>query len=221
MEKPTAEQVAAEKVIADKATADAAAAAAAAGTKTPEQLAADKATADAAALSAEAKRKADDAAAEAAKSKAPEKYALKLPESGTIDAADLARVEKVARANNYTNEQAQALLDEHAGEIATMSASFLTQTKADPTYGGDHFEATQKFALAALDKLRPKGTPAGDALRGMLNKTGYGNHLAVISLLADIGKQMAEDDPMHSSGGSGAGGKRDAAAVLYGEPAKV
>jgi hypothetical protein len=181
--------------------------------RTPEQQAADD---DAAAAAKKvdddktaAQKVIDDAAAaaaaEAAKGKktddtgAPEKYTLKVPEGGRISDADLKSVETLARAEGWTNDEAQARLEQHAQQIDAMSTRFMEQTAADPTYGGDKLEATTKNATAALNRFRPAGTPRGDALREMLNRTGYGNNLEWVSLMADIGAAMGEDIPQPGS----------------------
>lgn len=145
---------------------------------------------------------------------APEKYTLAIPEGGYVDASDLKEFEKIARAENWTNEVAQTRLVAHAEGIKAQSARFLEQTKADSTYGGEKLEQTQTLAVQALDRLRPAGTPHGDAIRSLLNKTGYGNHLEIISLLADLGKLMAEDSGVARA--AGGGGAKDPADVLYG-----
>lgn len=128
-------------------------------------------------------------------SKAPEKYDLTLPAGGRIDAQDLTAIETLARSQNWTNEEAQQRVNDHAAAIDAQSTQFLETTKADATYGGDKLPETLKHASAALDHFRPKGTAQGDAFRALLDKSGYGNHLAVVSLLADLGKAMAEDAP--------------------------
>lgn len=137
---------------------------------------------------------------------APDKYELKLPDGAKdwLDKTDLTTIETIARANNWTNDQAQAALEQHADALAQQSAAFRTATEADPTYGGDNLEATQKLAKAALDRIRPAGTPRGDAFRKLLVKSGYGNNLEVVSMLADLGKLMAEDQPGAGGGGGGA-----------------
>lgn len=148
---------------------------------------------------------------------APEKYALTVPAGSEtwLDTTDVQALEVSARAKGWTNEQAQAAIDQQADARAAMSAQFRTETEADPIYGGDHLTETQRLATLALDKVRPAGTPAGDGIRRLLAKTGYGNHLQVVSMLADLGKLMAEDKP---AGGGGGGAKhRDAATVLYGK----
>lgn len=200
----------------------AAATAAAEAAKTPEQRAADKKTADdakaatdAAAAAAETQRKADDTA-KAERSKAAEGYVLKLPAGGRVDDTDVATVKAIAKEQGLTLEESQRLLDDHAADVEAASTRFLEQTTADPIYGGAKLAETQRLANVALDKLRPKGTPRGDGFRALLVKSGYQNQLEVVALLADIGKAMAEDGG--NAGGLTAGaGKRDPAAVLYGE----
>jgi hypothetical protein len=200
----------------------AAAAAAAAATKTPEQVAEEKAATDKAAADAKVAADAETArkAAEAAAStKAPEKYVLTVPDGGRLDADDLARIEAIAKTNGWTQEQAQALVDERHTEIEATNERLRTATLADKEYGGDKWPETERLANLALDKLRPKNTPHGDAFRQLLVKSGYGNHLEVVSFLADLGKLTAEDSPALGRGASGAGARRSTADVLFGETA--
>lgn len=180
-----------------------------------------KATADAA-----AKTKADaDAAAEAAKKAGPpEKYDLKVPEGAEalVDAGMVTAMGTRAKAKGWTNEQAQAELDEVADAIAAQSAGFRTITEADPTYGGEKLQDTQRLANLALDRFAPKGTPHGDELRADLARSGYGNKLSVLAFIAQIGKAMAEDRPGAPAGGGGSGGEKSLTEHLYGpEPAKT
>jgi hypothetical protein len=141
------------------------------------------------------------------------------PESETwLDATDIATLEGQAKTLGWSNEQAQRALEQTARQRAAESRTFRDQIEADPDYGGDHLAETQKHANLALDRLRPAGTPAGDAIRHLLTKTGYGNHPQVVTLLADLGKLMAEDEPAHGAPGRGA--PRDAATVLYGGSTK-
>jgi hypothetical protein len=145
-------------------------------------------------------------------STAPATYALTLPEGGRLDAQDLAAIEAVARQVGWTNAEAQQRVAEEAQRLEVQSTRFQEATKTDADYGGTHFDETLVHANAALDLLRPKGTPHGDALRALLHKSGYGNHLEVVSLLADLGKLMAEDGTVRASGG---GETKDAATLLY------
>lgn len=162
----------------------------------------------------------DDAAAQ--QSKAPAKYALTLPENGHLDAHDLTAIETIARQQGWTNDEAQQRVNDHAAAVAAQSAHFTEQTKADPVYGGAKLPETLKHAGLALDKLRPVGTPRGDAFRALLDKSGYGNHPEVVSLLADLGSAMAEDRTTGAHGGGGGGGAtKDAATTLYGDGPQV
>lgn len=157
-----------------------------------------------------------DGAVDDGKPKPPEKYALTIPDDAKtwITTDDLKEIEVTARAAGWTNEQAQEAVEKHADRLIDQSAAFRAATEADETYGGDHLAETQRLAQSAIDKLRPAGTAQGDAFRGLLARSGYGNKLEVVSFLADLGKLMAEDSPAHAGGGGGAP-KKDAAAVLY------
>jgi hypothetical protein len=150
--------------------------------------------------------------------KAPEKYELTIPEGGELwlDAADLKQLETIARKEGLTNEAAQQFVTDHVAALAEQSQAFRAQVQADETYGGDRFPDTERHVRLVLDKVRPAGTPQGDAFRALLSKTGYGNKLEVVAFLADLGKTMAEDTPARGGGGPG-GVTRDAATVLYGE----
>jgi len=151
--------------------------------------------------------------------KVPDKYDLKLPAGAEawLDESDLAQISTVAKQHGWTNDEAQARLEEHADALVAQSAAFRAQVEADNDYGGDKLEQTQRLAAQVLDRVRPKGTPRGDALRKILVKSGYGNNLEVVSFLADLGKLMAEDQPTMRSGGGGATNE-DAASKLYDHP---
>lgn len=152
---------------------------------------------------------------------APETYALTLPENGHLDAHDLTAIETIARQQGWTNDEAQQRVNDHAAAVAAQSAHFTEQTKADPVYGGAKLPETLKHAGLALDKLRPVGTPRGDAFRALLDKSGYGSHPEVVSLLADLGSAMAEDKTTGAHGGSGGGATTDAATLIYGDGPQV
>lgn len=154
------------------------------------------------------------------KPKAPAKYALAIPEGARLDAADLTAIETAARAQDLSNEDAQAIVAEHAATLDAIAGRFLEETTADPVYGGEHLADTQRLANLALDRLQPKGTPAGDRTRAVLQKTGYGNHIVFVSLMADVGKLLAEDAHVAGRAGTEAT-KKSPETVLYPEPAKA
>lgn len=148
---------------------------------------------------------------------APEKYELQLPEDGTLDARDQAAIEKFARANNLSNDDAQALIEEHAEQLRTQSAAWLEETSKDKTYGGDKLAETQKLARAAIAKIRPEAHPRAKAFNALLNKGGVFNHIEVVSFLADLGRMMGEDGGVSGKGGDG-GKKKSLAEKLYDHP---
>lgn len=151
--------------------------------------------------------------AKAQKGTPPDKYALKPAEGGWVDQADVKMVESIAREQGWSQEEAQARLDAHGEALAKQSEQFLAATKADPEYGGDKLAESQRFATALLDKVRPKGTPRGDAMRKILDKTGYGNHIEILSLLADLGRLAVEDKVGNLS--SGGKGSRTREEIMY------
>jgi hypothetical protein len=151
---------------------------------------------------------------------APEKYELTVPEGAEayLDADDLKHIEAVARAKGWTNEVAQEAIEEHADALAAQSAAFRSQTEKDSTYGGEHLAETQRLVATVLDKFAPDDDPLGKALRRDLARSGYGNKLSVVSLLARIGKAMSEDQPgLTTTAGGVKGKKRTPEEVFYGE----
>lgn len=212
--KATADKAAADQKAADdKAAADAKAKAEGDKGKTPEQLAAEKKTADDKA--AADKKAADDKAAadaEAAKNgkgkegdegqpKAPDKYELKVPDDAKhlITPIVLKAHEALARANNWTNEEAQSDLEARIeltrDGIAEQRAAYLETTKADPDYGGQHLEASTKLARAGVNAIRPAGHARREAFIRLLNDTGIGDHVEAVAFFADLGKLVGEDSP--------------------------
>lgn len=206
-------------------TGDAAADAAA---KTAADAAA-KTTADAAAkAAAEAGQAGKDAAAKAAADaagkgkenepppakKAPAKYELKLPEKTTLSDSDVKAIETIAKENDWTQEEAQRALQQHHDTIVEQSEQFLTDTKADKTYGGDNLAKSQSRAKAVIDKVRPANHPRRAAFTALLDRSGYGNHIEILSFLADLGAMTDEDG---GAGGDGSTGGRvvGAAEKLY------
>jgi hypothetical protein len=160
----------------------------------------------------------DTAAAAAPAAKVPEKYSLTVPEGGAayVDDADLKRLEEVARASEWTNEDAQAALEEHISTIKAQSDRWAAETSADPEYGGEKLVETQRLAKAAIDRLRPAGHARRDAFLRFMGRGGAGNHIEVVSFLADLGKLMSEDAPGATRPASPSPG--DAASRLYDHP---
>jgi hypothetical protein len=195
----TTEQLAAEtKAAADKVVA--------------EQTAAEKAAAEAAGKTGSKDGTADP------EPKAPDTYTLTVPDADKqyVEPADLAYIEQVARANKWSNEDAQAMLEESLGTLRQQADRYLAETKADPTYGGDHFPDTQRLAKAVVDKVRPVGHARRESFLRFMGRGGAGNHLEVVAFLADLAKAMDEDTPTHTRAAGPEG--KTAAELLYDHP---
>lgn len=146
----------------------------------------------------------------------PDKYALAIPDEAKvfIDDADVKSFEKMARETGWTNDEAQAAVDEHVRMVAEAAAGFLSTTKADPDYGGEHLPETQRLAKLGIDVLRPEGHARREGFTRFLNKVGAANHIEVISFLADLGKRASEDAPGQTSS-SALRGQKTAEQILY------
>lgn len=153
-------------------------------------------------------------------SKAPENYALTIPAGGYVDADVVTQVETLARKNNLSNEDAQAILNEHAATVEAQASAWRAVTEADTDYGGTKLAETQKQARAAIDLIRPAGHPRRNAFLAFMNRGGAGNHIEVVSFLADLGKRGAEDAPGRTAG-DGTATPKTAEEIMYGGTAKT
>jgi hypothetical protein len=150
-------------------------------------------------------------------SKVPATYDLKTPDGGEVfvDDRTLDRIKAIGKASNWSNEDAQAALEEHIGQMRAISDDFLTATKADKDYGGDKLAESQRFAKTVIDRVRPEGHARRASFLGFLNRFGGGNHIEVLSFLADLGKQMGEDRPI---AGRASAPDTSAASRMYDHP---
>ena len=183
---------------------------AAGGTGTTDAAAATAAT------DAAAKAAADTAAAAAAKAtetdgkdtgskagdgkpapKAPDKYALTIPDTDKDHLAqdDLDQIEKIARASNWTNEEAQAAIEEQGLLRRELAARYLAETQADPDIGGDKLAHSQAVSNAVIDRVFPKGDPHREGFLAFLNRAGASNNVHTVRFLTRLGKMMGEDRP--------------------------
>jgi hypothetical protein len=149
---------------------------------------------------------------------APEKYDLKVPEAAAayLDAADRKTLEDAYRKAGFSNDEAQVALDNYIASVDAQARRMFEETKADPVYGGDNLPETQRLARLAVDRLRPADHPRRAAFEALLARGGTGNHIEVISFLADLGKAMAEDKPTSGKASTGSA-PRSAAEVLFGD----
>lgn len=159
-----------------------------------------------------------DSGQQQAESKVPERYTFTVPEGGAafVDDAVLQRLEQIARASGWSQEDAQAALEEHVVTMQALAEEYRAQAMADPEYGGDRFNETQRLARKVIDRVRPAGHPRHESFLRFLARGGAGNHIEVLSFLADLGALMGEDAPPR--GRAAAAGVVDAATKLYDHP---
>lgn len=173
---------------------------------------------------------ADDAAADLARkadeakppSKAPDTYALTVPTGGErfIMAPDLKYIEEVARANGWSNEDAQAEIADAVvraqAREALQGTAFLEAAKADPEYGGAKFDETQQDAQRVIDRVRPIGHARREKFLAILDRGGVRHEPEILSVMADLGKLMREDQPPRSR--AERAGEKTTPEVLYDHP---
>lgn len=194
---------------------------AAGGGKTTETAAAGTTTEGAAADAgkgtegaADGKGKTTETAAAETPAGPPDKYELTMPDGGRLDEGDLKRFESMAREQGLSNDEAQAALDLEDAYLAQRTETLLAETKADKDYGGDKLVESQRLARAVIDRVRPAGHARRESFIRFLNKGGDGNHIEVVSFLADLGRMMGEDS--RAAGGAGGGGsKKSAEEIMY------
>lgn len=152
---------------------------------------------------------------------APERYDLRLPEQSPLDQTDVEAITTMAKAKGLTNEQAQAALTEMHSTLSAQHTTFRTELAADTEVGGAQLEATQLQAKRFMDRFLPEHEPDGRRLREAINKSGYGNWVPLIKMLARAGKAMGED---HGTGAAQQGqqpARRSQADRLFGDAAGV
>ena len=158
------------------------------------------------------------AAAPAATEPAPPvQYELRLPEQGPLDQSDVDLVIAKAKALGWSNDDAQGVLTEMAQSLTEQAAKFRTELDADPEVGGTKLAHAQVAALRVLDRFLPASEPQGARFRSVMNKSGYGNFLPIVTLLARIGQAMGEDQPGAASSRAFQAQPRSAAERLFGD----
>lgn len=158
---------------------------------------------------------------------APEKYEFTAPEGASaFDDTVMATYGEAARELNLTQEGAQALLSkvgpviqaqqmakltEFYADIGGMPDTWAEKLKADKEIGGPELDANMVIGIKARDL-------GGPEFVNMLNKTGLGNHPALVKTFIKIGKALSEDKFVPNGGG--ASKELSTAQKLYGSPTK-
>ena len=146
----------------------------------------------------------------------PERYELRLPEQTLLDQSDIEAIAALAKAQKWTNEQAQAALDAMHTGLAQQTARLRAELDAHPEVGGANLEQAQVQANRFMERFLPERDLL-DRLRRDMNKSGHGNYLPLVVLFARAGKAMSEDQPGHGIGRPTDGARRSDADVLFGD----
>ena len=157
------------------------------------------------------------AAPAAAAPTAPVNYQLRLPEQTPLDQSDVDAVIARAKEQGWSNDDAQAVLADMSTSLTKQAATFRTELDADPEVGGTKLAQAQAAAVRVLDRFLPATEVHGQRLRSVMNKTGYGNFLPLVTLLARIGQAMGEDRPGAGSARAFQPAPRSQADRLFGD----
>ena len=154
--------------------------------------------------------------------KAPVDYDnLKLPDGSLLSAEELAVVKKEAKEQKLSleevngvfavkNDAVKSFVQRQNAVFAETRAGWRESWKTDPEFGGLKLNESTELAKRAWDKL------ADSELKTLANQAGFGDHPAVLRMMARVGRMFAEDTLQRGVVG-GQPGPRDAAEVLYGK----
>ena len=129
----------------------------------------------------------------------PETYELKFAKDSLIgEEAHYESVVEFAKQNNFTNEQAQALLDRDNKLVSSYQEkvqeeynqtveSWKAEAEKDKEFGGDSLDESVAYAKRALGRF------GSDKFSEALESTGFGNHPEIIRIFSKIGRSMADD----------------------------
>lgn len=127
----------------------------------------------------------------------PDSYELTRRQGSVLDQRDIDEfVAEVAKKQSLTADEAQSAFAAYEQSLLDQSARLQAQLVADGEVGGAHLEQTQRDVKRLIDRFVPETTLEGQELRGFLHKSGLGNAVPLVRLLARIGKGLAEDRPV-------------------------
>lgn len=139
----------------------------------------------------------------------PEKYDLKLPKDSLVPEAALVKIADLARQRGFTNEQAQAFVEQHsalyaehvtaesqaqAAHFTQLQDSWKANIAKDPVLGGERLGESMEVVKRFVDK---RFSPE---LKKLLVDSGLHNNDHVFRFLYAMGK----DDMNDRAAGSGA-----------------
>lgn len=132
---------------------------------------------------------------------------LKLPPGSPLPAAQLASFKQEAKEQGLTLEEAQGVLEvknDAARAVITSQNEALIQARQDwkaawlkdPEYGGDKATESTELAKRAWDRL------ADSELKTLADQTGFGDHPAVLRMMARLGRMFSEDKVVRGNVGA-------------------
>jgi len=121
----------------------------------------------------------------------PDKYELKLPESGTVDEGLVKEFRTAAHQSGLQPRQAQGLLDWFNKTQGDRMTAY-TKTMEDgvnqlKTEWGGKIDERISVASRAVKEM------GGDELVSLLEETGLGNHPTLVKFFAKLGESTLED----------------------------
>lgn len=158
----------------------------------------------------------------------PEKYDLKVPEDSALPDGYLEKTEAYAKAQGFSNEEAQALINrdnemltqnkkaEESRYTELTSVEWPKQAFEDKEIGGEDLPKNAELAKRVLDKFGTDNLKMMFAKRDKDNPNGmgFGNNPDVLKTFARIGKSMSNDQLV--LGPTGRVKQKEAADILYG-----
>lgn len=143
----------------------------------------------------------------------PKPIELKLPEGSPLDSARVEEIAAFAKAQGFSQEQAQKLLERdsaaaarNVAEVEAYKTTLFEKAKADPLLG-TAFNENVELAKRALKHFGDE-----EFIREM-DASPFGNHPGLLRWAYRVGKAMADDKTVLAGKEPD---KRSAADVLYG-----
>lgn len=137
--------------------------------------------------------------AEESKPVTPEKYEVKMPEGMELDQGMLDTFSPIFKELGLSQEQVQKLADTYVPLIQSSEEKTRQKAMADYKQITDGWRAETEKDLGANKKTelafagRAIQKFGGPELRELLANTGVGNHKALVSFCAKVGKTISED----------------------------
>lgn len=148
---------------------------------------------------------------------APETYEIEAPKGVTYDAEVMGNASEVFRelnlpndaANKIVNSIAPAIAEAQAKQIKAIRDQWETAFKTDPDIGGDKADETLAMSAKGRDAF------GSDALKQLLEDTGFGSHPEFLRYFAAVGRATSNDGMV---GGRSGGNNPSTSDVLYDHP---